>query len=443
MGHTGHLKPTTTGAAPTAMSKRAKTHSTLRINAQRLEDDFHALAEIGATVAGGVSRLALSNEDLEARAWFANRLDEAGLVVGDDDAGNLSGTLFSSDPDAKQTLLIGSHLDSVPNGGRYDSSTGLIAGLEVLRTLHDAQITLPFHLEVINFTDVEGCWHSFFGSKSLTGVLSSKVLADIPANGHDAGAFRAALYRAGIHPADVFNAQRDAATLAGYIELHIEQGQRLYAADKRIGIVTGIVGRSTYELIFYGEAAHSGTTSSEDRRDALYGAVDFLMAAHAMVQAVPDAVFNCGHIAVEPGGFNVIPSTARLKVELRHPDGDVLSELESRLVRLAQERAAAHQLTVAAQRLVHIAAVQMSGQVIAAVQAAVKGMGIKRVMPLVSYAGHDAQLMSRVTPTGMIFVPSVRGISHNPREFTDWDDIVLGTNVLLQTVLRYAKAYRS
>src|SRR5690242_16488117 len=142
----------------------------LRINSDRLRADFDALAEIGATSRGGVNRLALSNEDLQARAWFASKIDEAGLMVHDDEAGNVSGVLYCSDPTAR-TLLIGSHLDSVPSGGKYDGSLGVIAALECLRVVQDAELDLPVHLEAISFTDEEGAWQGLFGSKALTGKL--------------------------------------------------------------------------------------------------------------------------------------------------------------------------------------------------------------------------------------------------------------------------------
>lgn len=410
----------------------------LRINSERLRQNFNELSQIGATVGGGVSRLALSNEDLEARAWFGNQLDMAGLVIGDDDAGNLSGILISQHHEAEKTILLGSHLDSVPNGGRYDSSIGLLAGLEVLHTIRESGLNLPVHLEVIDFTDEEGCWHSLFGSKSLTGKLDPSALRD-STEVHETGAFRAALFRAGIRPNDVYKAARNPSTLAGYLELHIEQGNRLYRTNNSIGIVSGIVGRSTYEFQFLGEASHSGTTDNTMRRDALRGAADFITQAHNMVGEVDtDAIFNCGQIHVEPGAFNVIPSKARLIAECRHPDEDTLTMIEERLVKLAEESAYKHRIAVKPRRLVHMPAAKMSPLAISSIAAATRQLGINNVLHLTSFAGHDAQMLSSFTPTGMIFVPSVNGISHNPKEFTEWDDIINGVNVLLHATIELA-----
>lgn len=410
----------------------------LRVNSERLRRNFDELSQIGATVGGGVSRLALSNEDLEARAWFGNQLDMAGLVIGDDDAGNLSGILISQHPEANKTILIGSHLDSVPNGGRYDSSIGLLAGLEVLHTIRESGLTLPVHLEVIDFTDEEGCWHSLFGSKSLTGKLDASAFRDSN-DDHDLGAFRAALFRAGIRPNDVYKAARNPETLAGYLELHIEQGNRLYQTNNSIGIVSGIVGRSTYEFQFLGEASHSGTTDNAMRRDALRGAADFITHAHDMVHDLDNgAIFNCGQVHVEPGAFNVIPSKARLIAECRHPDEDILMQVEEQLVNLAEEMATKHRIGVKSRRLVHMPAAKMSPLVISSIAAATRHLGIENVLHLTSFAGHDAQMLSSFTPTGMIFIPSVKGISHNPKEFTNWEDIVNGVNVLLHSTIELA-----
>ena len=407
----------------------------LLINDTRLRHDFDALAEIGATVDGGVSRLALSNEDLQARAWLADRFEAAGIFVRDDDAGNLSGVLPTNKPDAL-TLMIGSHLDSVPNGGRYDSSVGVLAGLEVLRTISEAGIDLPFHLEAINFTDEEGCWHSLFGSRALTGTLDNDYLND---RDGDHGPFRAALFRAGIRPADVHRARRDPATLAGYLEVHIEQGRRLDQQGYDIGVVTSIVGRTTYQLTFYGEASHSGTTVMEDRRDALHGAATFITEAFKLVDTeFTDGVFNCGSMEVNPGSFNVIPAVARLTMECRHTDGERMTTMESALIRLAQEIAVERRLTVNVKRDSHMPVINLHPAFIQATTTACEHLHLKHTQ-LISYAGHDAQTLGQVTHAGMIFIPSVEGISHSPREFTEWPHVVKGVNALLHTVLELAK----
>lgn len=411
------------------------TLKNLTINTHRLYEDFEALAEIGATVDGGVSRLALSNEDLEARAWLADQFEAAGLMVRDDDAGNLSGVLPSQTPDAK-TLLIGCHMDSVPNGGRYDSSVSVLSALECLRTIKEAGIELPVHLEAINFTDEEGCWQSLFGSRAITGSLDDSYIDD---KSVDYGPFRAALFRAGIRPADINKARRDPATLAGFIQLEVEQGSTLDREGYDIGIVTGIVGRATYRVTFYGEASHSGTTATADRRDALLGATDYIQKAYAQVSDVfPRGIFNCGNLRVSPGAFNIVPDEAQLLIECRHPDERLMSDMESWLIRLSQDTAIAHKLSVGVHRLIRMPAVQTDPHICGLVEHVCEQIGVK-YMHLTSYTGHDAQIMSTFTPSGMIFLPSVGGISHSPKEFTQWHHVETGTLVLLRTILMMAR----
>jgi len=409
----------------------------LKINSKRLHEDFDNLAEIGATVAGGVTRLALSNDDLAARAWFADCIEEAGLAVRDDEVGNLSGLLLSKNKQAK-TLMIGSHLDTVPNGGRYDGAIGVLTALECLRTIKNAEIELPVHLEAINFTDEEGTWKSFFGSLGLAGRLQPD---DINDSLQDNGAFRAALFRAGILPTEVHRAQRDPQSLLGYLEYHIEQSDKLDKAQLELGLVTGIVGRTTYNLTFYGEAAHAGTTIAESRRDALQGAAAFIILIHNLInQEYEGGVVNCGNVQVKPGAFNVVPSEASLRVECRHPDAKILGEMESRLVRLAQDCAKDYRLSVTADRTLHREAEQMSPQWLGVMEQICQQANISYTR-LVSYAGHDAQIMNAITPSAMLFVPSVDGVSHNPREYTDWNTIVKGANVLLNTILQIAEKH--
>jgi beta-ureidopropionase / N-carbamoyl-L-amino-acid hydrolase len=404
----------------------------LSINSERLRTDFDELAEIGATMGGGVSRLALSNEDLEARAWFANRVEEAGLLVRDDEVGNLSGILPSQNPSAK-TLLVGSHLDTVPNGGHYDGTIGVLAGLECLRTIREAALNLPHHLEVINFTDEEGSWQSFFGSLGLTGAL-----AGIQANYErgDSSAFKATLFRAGISPMEVKRAARNPDDIAAFVELHIEQGRRLEQEAVDIGIVSGIVGRSTIKFTFYGTATHAATTEFTERRDALRTAAIFIAQLYDAIQPqYPAGRVNCGELRVSPGRHNVIPSDVTVFVETRHPQQAFLEAMQSDVIRLAQEIAKGMNTTVGSAVMLKRPVAAMSEAISQAIMQACACYGYSH-MPLTSYAGHDAQILSHFTPSGLIFIPSHRGVSHHPKEFSDWSHVEQGANVLLQTLLQ-------
>lgn len=406
----------------------------LQINSLRLHTDFTELAQIGHTANGGISRVALSNEDLEARAWFANQIEEAGFFVRDDEVGNLSGVLPSKAKHA-QTLLIGSHLDTVPNGGQYDGAIGVLAGLECMRAISDAGIDLPFHLEVISFTDEEGWWQSFFGSMGLTGTLKSHHINDAQ---QDNAAFRAALYRAGILVSEVDRAIRPMDDLCGYLELHIEQSARLEQARKNIGVITGVVGRSAYVYTFYGEGTSAATTHVNDRRDALQGAALFITKMHALIaEEYPDGIVNCGNIEVQPGTFNVIPAEARLRVECRHQDRTTLLEIESRLVEMAHTIADTYRLSVKVEEMYKREVAIMDEHLMTLIEGICDEQHLSH-QRMVSYAGHDAQILSPFTPTAMIFIPSKDGISHNPREYTEWHDVENGANVLLSTILRLA-----
>ncbi len=404
------------------------------INTQRLSLDFNELAEIGATVDGGISRLALSLEDLEARAWLAGRLEAAGLEIRDDDAGNLSGVLRCRDDNAK-TLIIGSHLDSVPNGGRFDGAVGIVAGLECLRSIRETGIELPFHVELIDFTDEEGCWQSLFGSRALTGTLKENYTTALS---DEVAPFRAALFRAGIRPQDIVRTKRNPETLYGYLELHIEQSYLLDDAGIDIGVVTAIVGRTTHHITFHGEASHSGTTRTSARRDALLGAANFITGVHRLGRdAFPDGVVNCGNIDVKPGAFNIIPSEACVTVECRHCDRDTLQTMEEAIKAYAKQIAEENSLEVSIHRAVHMPAATMAGQMVLSIEQACANLNVS-CMRLNSLAGHDAQSMSSFTPTGMIFIPSVDGISHSPKEFTHWENVLTGVDVLLETILLLA-----
>lgn len=416
------------------VSIKAVDTTQLRVDGERMLADFSALAQIGLVEGGGISRPALSLADMEARAWFADRIEEAGFYVQDDDAGNLSGVMFTKDRDAK-TFIIGSHLDTVPNGGRYDGTIGVLAGLEIARTIKDAGIELPFHLEVMNFTDEEGTWLSLLGSRGVSAQLPLTRLTDVQGG---EGAFRAALTRAGIELDRVHQARRNPETVCGYLEMHIEQGGTLEREQRQIGVVSSIVGRVTTQITFRGQRGHSGTTDPTNRQDALQGAALFVTRAHQLVQDRNDGtVINCGQLEVHPGAFNVIPERATLLVECRHTDGKQLQDVDRELVKLAKVCGDTYSLQVESKQVEVMQAAKMHPRLIALLEESVQGLGLS-YMSMPSYAGHDAQPMSRFTDTAMIFVPSIGATSHNPNEYSHWPDVVNGANVLLQTVLKIA-----
>jgi N-carbamoyl-L-amino-acid hydrolase len=406
----------------------------LRINPQRLQADFDALAQIGSTGDGGVHRPSLSDAHLAARAWFKEAIQAAGLEFSQDGAGNHSAILHCAAPGAK-TLLLGSHLDSVPNGGRFDGALGVLAALECLRTVKEAGLSLAANLEAIDFTDEEGTLVGLLGSAALAGKLTQEELHN-PRGGREA--LLTGLARAGLSEDGLLNAQRDPTALAGYLELHIEQGPRLLKAGAAIGVVTTIVGIASYHLAFTGRADHAGTTPVADRLDAAQGASAFTLAVCQIVlDEFPDCVANVGSMRFSPGAFNIVPSRVDLSLEFRAPDSSHFKRLEASLLERARMEAERFNLGLEIEFLGRHQPAPMSQTIQDAIRDAARGLALES-LPLASGAGHDAQSLADICPVGMLFIPSIEGASHSPREYSLWQDCINGANVLLQAALRLA-----
>ena len=407
----------------------------LRIDSERLRANFETLAAIGATPDGGVHRPALSDAHLEARRWFVERAEQMGLDARVDSAGNHSAVLHCGRAGAP-TLLLGSHLDSVPYGGRFDGALGVLAALEVLQVVKEQGISLNTHLEAIDFTDEEGQFVSLLGSLALSGQLEPEHLQK-PRGSR--GRFQEALRHAGLSESSLFSAGRDPATVAGYLELHIEQGLRLTESGVHIGIVTGIVGIRTFRIRFIGRADHAGTMPLDKRLDAAQGASAFTLAARELVMKdFPGRVVNVGNMEFEPGAFNVVPQVVTVALEFRADDDDKLDEMETALLKQASVQAQRFRLDLETEFLDNVGTARMNEEVREAFANASERLSLKHTY-LPSGAGHDGQALARICPTGMIFVPSVGGFSHSSKEFTEWEDCVNGANVLLHATLLLAQ----
>jgi N-carbamoyl-L-amino-acid hydrolase len=403
----------------------------LRVDAERLRADFEELSAIGATAGGGVSRPTFSDAHLAARTWFLERARAAGLETRVDAAGNHSAVLATRDPDAP-TLLLGSHLDSVPDGGRFDGALGIVAALEALRTVQDARLELPVLLEAVDFTDEEGTLVGLLGSWAVAGALAPETL-QAPRGGRDA--LLAGLARVGLSEQRLAEARRDPRSLAAYLELHIEQGPVLEREDVDIGVVTGIVGSRSFRLAFAGAASHAGTTPMDARRDAGVAAAAFIVGARELVvRDYPGCVATVGSVAFEPGAFNVVPGRARLALEFRSLEAERLDALEAELLALARMQG----LEVEIEPVGRWEPTPLDADVRSAIARVAGALGLS-IRELPSGAGHDAQALASVTRSGMLFVPSRGGISHSPLEHTDWDDCVNGANVLLNAALELAR----
>jgi beta-ureidopropionase / N-carbamoyl-L-amino-acid hydrolase len=424
----------------------------LRVNPDRMLDSFNQVALIGVTADGGVNRPTFSETHLAARKWFREEVERAGLEFRADGAGNHSAVLspviaseakqsstskgeIASQKPLTMTLLLGSHLDSVPNGGRFDGALGVIAALEVLRTVRENKIRLKVNLEAIDFTDEEGTLVGLLGSAALAGHLRPEDLQS-PRGGR--GNLVEGMKRAGLSEEGMLGAARPKESLAGYLELHIEQGKRLERAKIDIGIVSAIVGIWSYRLSFLGRADHAGTTTMDERLDASLGASAFTLAARELVMKdFPGCVVNVGKMEVTPGAFNIVPARVDVSLEFRSPDEDEFKRLDAALLELANTEAARFGLELKAEFLGKHPPSPMSAQVQRAFAEACDELDLSHVS-LTSGAGHDGQSLADLCPVGMVFVPSVKGASHSPREFTKWEDCVNGANVLLQAALRLA-----
>jgi len=428
----------------------------LRVNADRMLASFNQLALIGATAAGGVNRPTFSEAHLAARKWFRDEIERAGLDFRTDGAWNHSAVLpviasgAKRSPTSKReiasgqqtplakTLLLGSHLDSVPDGGRFDGALGVIAALEVLRTVKENGIRLKVNLEAIDFTDEEGTLVGLLGSAAIAGHLSPEMLQS-PRGGRDN--LVEGMMRAGLTDESMLGAVRPKDSFAGYLELHIEQGKRLERAKLDIGVVSAIVGIWSYRLSFIGRADHAGSTTMDDRLDASLGASAFTLAAREMVMTkFPSCVVNVGKMDFAPGAFNIVPARVDVSLEFRSPDEDEFNKLDAALIALANTEATCFGLELIVENLGKHSPSIMSDKVQNAYKEACDDLGLSHTS-LTSGAGHDGQSLADLCPVGMIFVPSVNGTSHSPKEFTEWEDCVNGANVLLQAALRLAANY--
>jgi N-carbamoyl-L-amino-acid hydrolase len=429
----------------------ADTLRKLRINSDQMQAAFNELAQIGATGDGGVNRPSLSEAHLAARKWFREQIETSGLGLRMDGAGNhsaflaassLSGTspqeIASGQPTPlamTPTLLLGSHLDSVPHGGRFDGALGVMAAFEVLRTIKESGVKLNVNLEAIDFTDEEGTLVGLLGSAALAGRLHEDVLQN-PRGGREA--LVEGMERAGLSDESMLSAVRPKESLAGYLELHIEQSKRLERAGIDIGIVSAIVGIWSYRLSFIGRADHAGTTTMDDRLDASLGASAFTLAAREIViRDFPNCVVNVGDMEFAPGAFNIVPARVDVSLEFRSADEEEFKRLDSALLECAKHETERYGLELQVESLGKHSPSLMSAKVQQLFAEACEELGLSHIS-LTSGAGHDGQSFDGICPVGMIFVPSRDGASHSAREFTEWKDCVNGANVLLQAVLRLA-----
>ncbi len=404
----------------------------LRINGPRLLARLRSLAEIGATPQGGCCRLALSDEDKAGRDWLVAQMQGLGLAVEVDRVGNIVGILKGK-TDAP-ALILGSHIDTVATGGRYDGALGVVAGLEVLATMRDEGLMPERDLAVIAFTNEEG---ARFQPDMLGSLVWAGGLSVEDANHHpdaDGLIFADELRRIGYEGKAAPGFLRPHA----YLELHIEQGPVLEQEGFAIGAVTGVQGITWLEFTITGQPNHAGTTPMVYRRDAGLLASQIHCFAHEMTQLIPGQLANMGVMRITPSNINVVPERVVMTLDLRNPDAALLAQAEERITRYSREQAEAAGLGLTITDLARFDPVPFAEPLVATVEAASRALGLS-TRRIISGAGHDAQMMARLCPSAMIFVPSVGGLSHNPAEFTGDAEVVAGADVLLHVALDLSK----
>ena len=406
----------------------------LRISLPRLRARLDALAEIGAIDGGGCARLALTDDDRRGRDLVVTWMRDLGLRVDIDEIGNVVGTWPADATHAP--VLTGSHIDTVVTGGRFDGTLGVLAGLEVIETAITAGVELEHPLAVAYFTDEEG-------SRFAPDMLGSLVFAGgmpledaLSTRGTDGAVLGEELVRIGYAGPEPCPARPPRA----YVELHIEQGPVLEAEGITIGAVTSVQGISWTELVIGGQSNHAGTTPMAMRHDAGYVAAEIAVFVRRLAAELGGPqVATVGRIVLHPNLVNVVAARATLTVDLRNTDDAVLAEAERRLFAHCDELERSEGVTIERRSLARFEPVEFDPAVIDLVEATARAHG-HSTLRMPSGAGHDAQMLARVCPAGMVFVPSVRGISHNPAELTEDPDLEAGANVLLHVLLRLAGA---
>ncbi len=404
-----------------------------RIDPKRLWDSLMDMARFGATPKGGVRRLTLTDIDRQGRDHFRAQCEAAGLTVRVDEIGNMFARRPGRDP-ARLPVLMGSHLDSQPSGGKFDGALGVIAGLEVMRSLNDLGIATEAPIELVNWTDEEGSrfGHSLMGSGVWAGVYSRDKAYALPdTEGVTVEQALDSIGYRGAEPARPFPAD-------AYFELHIEQGPILERESRQIGIVTGAQAQVWYDAVATGQDSHAGTTPPSARRDALVCAARIIDLVDRMMRARgEDGRGTVGQLHVAPNSRNVVPGEVRFSVEFRHPDGAEITRIAEEFPREAAAIAAACGIDWSLTELFQIPPQPFDPSCVDLVRQATQKLGLS-AREIVSGAGHDAVYVARHVPTAMIFTPCKDGLSHNEAESIEPEEAAAGTQVLFEAVLARA-----
>ncbi len=415
--------PNSGGAGLKSLEGRAL----LEVNGDRLMGRIFELAKIGGLENGGVCRLAFTAEDMMARQQVSTWMQEAGMTVRVDAAGNLIGRYGGMSDRA--TIATGSHIDTVPVGGRYDGVLGVLAGIELVQTLQDHSLRLQHPIEVIVFSDEE---RSVIGCKAMSGgVLEAPEYYART----DGTSIQTCLEKVGGNWDEIHTATRDRSEIAAFVELHVEQGGVLEAEGAAIGIVQGIVGQHRFAVKVTGRMNHAGTTPMNDRKDALLAAAKIIVAVNDIAISTPgDQVATVGYLTVLPNATNTVAGEADLRIDLRDLSGENLLQLIQSIRHEIAEIAIETGTEITFREMLNLKPTLAKTHVQETIAKVCQDLQLNHCY-LPSRAGHDAQEIGRFTAMGMIFVPSLHGLSHSEAEYTSPEHCIQGTNVLLQTFL--------
>lgn len=406
-----------------------------RIDFERLRHDVETLATIGRHADLGLYRMAFSEGDWAARAWLEARIKAAGLDLHIDGAANIHAR-YEWDGE-RPGVMTGSHLDTVPGGGHLDGALGVLAGLECLRSIKEQKLTVSYPLEAVAFTDEEGRFGGMLGSQALCGRLTPESIH--AARDLDGVTLDAAMRERGLDASQMLRANRRPNSVHAFVELHIEQGPVLDRQGITVGVVEAITGLFRWNVTLSGRADHAGTTPMDLRRDALQGLAEFSGEIPRILEenGGQRSTATIGRVECFPGAANVVPGKVEFSFECRDTDQATLDDLahafRRTLATIAQRRDLMFKFDVVSE----ITPVKCDSGVVHIIHEVARAAGVK-AMRMPSGAAHDTQMMAGLTRAGMIFVPSKEGRSHSAAEWTAWEDIEIGANVLLNTLCRLA-----
>ncbi|MEJ7830662.1 MAG: Zn-dependent hydrolase [Segetibacter sp.] len=420
-------------ASGITLSQTTAIAKTIKVNEQRLENRIFELAKFGKDSGEGGYRVAFTKGDIEARAWYISGMKKTGLEVTVDYAGNIIGKRKGKNPLLKP-IAFGSHIDMVPEGGNYDGCVGSVAALEMIDVLNENNIVTEHTLEVIIFSNEEG---GTIGSMAMAGHVTKDGLKQVSQSGLT---MAEGIKRIGGNPDSIQYSVRKKGDIKAFLELHIEQGGILEQENIQIGVVEGIVGIVHWEVTVDGFANHAGTTPMNMRKDALLAASKLIIAVNEVITSVPGKqVGTIGKISAMPGAYNVIPGRVVLGLEIRDLSAEKIEQLFAGIEKKASTIATSAGTKITFQRQASSIKPALTDKGLQQkIAASAKALGFTTKF-MQSGAGHDAQEMSLLAPVGMIFIPSIGGISHSPKEFSRAVDMANGANVLLQTILKLDK----